>query len=320
MNCRLLAVSCAAVTLIASVALAQTGPDLLLRPFPRERSVEASGSGAWLGKGETENADADFQLSLYESYGRARIFPKERADPRVGYDFLWLDVDSDDPALPDRLIDHSLAVGMGVLDVQGWLGGLTVGAGYAGDAPYGDGNAWYYMATFAIGREIDKTSQIGIAIDFNGNRSIYPDVPLPGFQYRKRLDPKLLLGVGIPVTFIEYKPIEKLTLTFNYSVPDRLEGRVEYAVTKRLGLYGEYASRNEAFHVEGLPGDRRLIYEQRRAEAGVRWEPVENAILIVAGGYAFDQEFNVGFDSRHARNIAEPSDEPYLRVGFEIRF
>jgi len=320
MKCRFLAVSAAVLVMITSPAPAQTGPDLLLRPFPRERKVEATGWGVWLANGETENADADFRLSLYESYGRARIFPRERADPRIGYDFTWLDVDTDDSALPGRLIDHSLAVGMGVLDVHGWLGGLTVGAGYAGDAPYGDANAWYYMATFAIGHEIDETSQIGIAIDYNGNRSIYPDVPLPGFQYRKRLDPKLLLGVGIPVTFVEYKPIEKLTLTFNYSVPDRLEGRAEYAITKRLGLFAEYASRTESFHVEGLSGDRRLIYEQRRGEAGVRWEPIENAILIVAGGYAFDQEFNVGFDTRHARNVAEPSDEPYLRVGFEVRF
>jgi hypothetical protein len=305
---------------IGSSALAQTGPDLLLRPFPRERTVEASGSGVWLADGHSDNADADFRLSLYESSGRARIFPKERADPRVGYDLLWLDLDTDDPALPERLIDHSLAFGMGVFDVNGWLGGLTVGAGFAGDAPYGDANAWYYMATFAIGREIDETSQIGIAIDYNGNRSIYPDVPLPGFQYRKRVDPKLLLGIGVPVTFIEYKPIDAVTLTFNYSIPDRLDGRVEYAVTKRLGLFAEYFARTEAFHVEGLSGDRRLIYEQRRAEAGVRWELVEHGILVVSGGYAFDQEFNVGFDTRHAPNIADPSDEPYLRVGFEVRF
>jgi hypothetical protein len=234
----------------------QTGPDLLLRPFPRERTVEASGSGVWLADGESDNAGADFRLSLYESSGRARVFPRERADPRVGYDLLWLDLDTDDPALPDRLIDHSLAFGMGVLDVHGWLGGLTVGAGYTGNAPYGDANAWYYMATFAIGREIDETSQIGIAIDYNGNRSIYPDVPLPGFQYRKRLDPKLLLGVGIPVTFVEYKPIEKLTLTFNYSVPDRLEGRAEYAITERLGLFAAGAARTASCHLAALSGER----------------------------------------------------------------
>ena len=309
-----------ATLMMRSAAPAQTGPDLMLRPFPRERTAEATGSAVFLGEGETDNADADLQLSLYESSGRARIFPKERADPRVGYDFLYLDIDTDDPALPDWLIDHSFAFGVGVLDIDGWLGGVTVGVGYAGDEVYGDANAWYYRATFAIGREIDETSQIGIAIDYNGNRSIYPDVPLPGFQYRKRIDSKLLLGFGFPVTSVEWKPIEKLTILFNYSIPDRLDARVDYQVMKKFGIFAEYARRTEAFNVEGLPGDRRLIYEQKRAEAGMRWEPIENASLIVAGGYAFDQEFNVGFDTRHAPNVAEPSDEPYVRVGFEVRY
>jgi hypothetical protein len=309
-----------AVLMTCSTALAQTGPDLLLRPFPRERTAEASGSAVFLGEGETDNADADFRLSLYESSGRARIFPKERADPRVGYDLLYLDVDTDDPALPDWLIDHSFAFGMGVLDVHGWLGGLTVGVGYAGDEVYDDANAWYYMATFAIGREIDETSQIGIAIDYNGNRSIYPDVPLPGFQYRKRIDSKLVLGVGFPVTTVEWKPIEKLTFDLDFSIPDWLDARVDYQVIKQIGVFAELTRRIDAFAVEGLPGERRLIFEQKRAEVGVRWEPVENASLIVAGGYAFDQEFNVGFDTRHAPNVAEPSDEPYVRVGFEVRY
>ena len=305
---------------LALPAAAQTGPELLLKPFPRERTLETRSDVVLIDQGETDNADADFQLSLYESFGRARVFPGQRADPRVGYDVLYLDIASDDPALPQHLTDHSVAFGMGVLDLDGWLGGLTVGVGYAGENVYNDANAFYYMATFAVGREIDESSQVGVVLDYNGNRTIYPDLPLPGFQYRKRIDPKLLLGVGFPVTSVEWKPSDRLTFDFTYLIPDRLRARVDYAVMKTLGLFAEYDDRTEAFHIDELPGDRRLIYEQKRAEAGVRWDPFENASLIVAGGYAFDQEFNVGFDTRDAPNVAEPSDEPYVRVGFEMRF
>jgi len=52
----------------------------------------------------------------------------------------------------------------------------------------------------------------------------------------------------------------------------------------------------------------------------VRWTPQEWASLIVAGGYAFSQEFNVGWDLREPDRIAKPSDEPYVRVGLEVRF
>src|SRR5688500_2693875 len=95
--------------IIPSAAAAQTGPELLLKPFPRERTLETRTDAVLLGQGETDNADADFQLSLYESFGRARVFPGQRADPRVGYDVLYLDIASDDPALPQHLTDHSVA-------------------------------------------------------------------------------------------------------------------------------------------------------------------------------------------------------------------
>jgi hypothetical protein len=42
--------------------------------------------------------------------------------------------------------------------------------------------------------------------------------------------------------------------------------------------------------------------------------------LLVAGGYAFGQEFSTGFDFRDTDKVAEPSDEPYVRMGFEARF
>jgi hypothetical protein len=63
-----------------------------------------------------------------------------------------------------------------------------------------------------------------------------------------------------------------------------------------------------------------LLFQQRRAEGGVIWRPNDEIALTVAAGYAFDQEFNIGWDTRNQDRVAKPSDEPYLRVGFEVRF
>ena len=75
------------------------------------------------------------------------------------------------------------------------------------------------------------------------------------------------------------------------------------------------------FFVDGLPENYdRLFFQQRRAEVGVRWEPRKDFNFSLAVGYAFGQEFSTGFDFRQTDEFTDVSDEPYVRVGFDIRF
>jgi hypothetical protein len=271
-------------------------------------------------EGHTSNADR-FRLTYYETQGRVRVMPSERADPRIGYDLRYLDVDTNDPALPSALSDTSVAFGMGIAEKDGWLFGLSVGVGYAAAGAFNDGNGWYGKADLAFGKQLDDVSSVGVVINYDGNRSFMPDIPLPGFAYRRRIDEKLLLAIGFPFASVEWKPIEKLTLNLSYFIPDDGEIKVDYEILKNLGLFGSFAGRRDAFHYDELPNSSdRLIYVQRRAEVGVRWSPVEQASLLVAGGYLFDQEFNVGWDTRDMDRVAKPSDEPYVRIGLEMRF
>src|SRR3712207_8838167 len=53
------------------------------------------------------------------------------------WDFAYLDIDTDFPGLPDRLIDHSVAVGVPIAKYKDWIVGLSLGIGYAGPTPYG---------------------------------------------------------------------------------------------------------------------------------------------------------------------------------------
>src|ERR1051325_4923963 len=144
------------VVAIASFANAQTGPELLSRPWPKGQIVEANGGVTLLNEGSTRHA-SDFKLTFYESQGRMRLFPEERADPRFGYDVTYLNVDTNDPALPSKLLDTSVAFGMGVADVEGWLAGVTVGVGYAAAGAFDDGNGYYGKADLAIGKKLDET-------------------------------------------------------------------------------------------------------------------------------------------------------------------
>jgi hypothetical protein len=56
-------------------------------------------------------------------------------------------------------------------------------------------------------------------------------------------------------------------------------------VFKNFGVFANYAARREAFHWDELPSPRdRLLFQQRRAELGVRWTAHETVSLILAGG------------------------------------
>jgi hypothetical protein len=309
------------VCLLTTPVIAQTGAELLVRPFAEDTNYEVEATAYRLFDGEIdeEDVDADYQLTLYESRGRMRE-DRSRNIPRFGYDVAHLAVSSDDPSIPERLTDVSAAVALPVPGAYGFTGGIAIGIGYAGDGPFGDPHAFYGKATIGLTKKLDDVTDLAVGLDYDGNRTIFPDLPLPGFAYRKKLDPRLIFAIGVPVTSIEWKPDDRLTIEFRYLLVDRFDLRVDYRVVGGLNVFASIDQRRLAFEMDELPEHHRLLFEQRRAEAGLRWEPREDMALIVAGGYAFGQAFETGFDFRDTDEIAELTDEPYARIGLDFRF
>lgn len=306
---------------LSARAFAQTGPLLLIRPMPDDTNFETFNAASVFADSETDNGDADFSLGIYESFGRVTESPDQFL-PRLGYNFVGFDIHTDDAVLPERLFDMAIAAGFKLPDVSDFTGGLTIGAGYAGDRPFGDANAWYYKATAVFGKKINETDDVAILLDYDGNRTFMPDVPIPGLIFRRKVSDTLLLAAGFPVSSIEWKPIDYLTLELVYTVVDRLDVRADYEFIDGWSVFGLFERRRDAFHIDGLDAGNhdRLIFEQRKLEAGLRWEPSEDIAGTLSVGYAFGQEFGVGFDSRDIDAIAEIDDAPYVRLGFEARF
>jgi hypothetical protein len=317
-----LAACALACLLIASDTFAQTGPMLLIRPMPKDRFVETLNTASVQNNGSTDNG-FDFGLSIYESFGRVTEKP-DRFLPRLGWSYSMLDLHTHDPVLPDQLTDMSVAAGFKLPEVQGFVGGLTLGIGYAGDTPFADGNGFYGKGTIVFGKKLNKTDDLALLLDYDGNRTFMPDVPLPGIVYRRQLDRHFLLALGAPVTSLEWSPRDDVKLEMIYTMLDRLDARFNYEFVRRWNVFALFEQRRDGYHLDELDaGDHnqdRLLFEQRRAELGLKWEASEDVSLTLAGGYAFGQEFNVGFDTRDMDELAEPSDEPYLRVGLEARF
>src|SRR5688572_29219764 len=256
------------VCLFTASALAQTGADLLIRPFAEDVRYEIEATGYPIFDGHTDNAGADYDLTLYEVRGRSKE-DEPRHVPRFGFDFAHLDVGGNDPALPERLTDVSAAVAFRVPTAYGFKGGIAIGGGYAGDGPFGDPHAFYGKATIGLSKTLDEFSDLGIGLEYDGNRTIFPDVPLPGFAYRRKVDTTLILVLGVPVTSIEWKPDDRFTLLLEYLLVDRFDVRVDYRVVGGLNVFASLDQRRLAFEMDELPNHDRLLFEQRRAPAGI---------------------------------------------------
>ncbi len=304
---------------VAATAHAQTGPELLLKPFPTSEVFDGSADAVVMRTAKNEPGDT-LQFSEYESSGRFRLMPGNEASPRIGYDFNFLDSRTSSKLIPHELSDESIAFGTPIAKYHDWVAGLTLGGGYAGDTAFARGGAYYLKAAIGIGRQFDSGDILGIIVDYNGNRTYFPDFPLPGFAYAHALRKNLQLVVGVPYSHIHWEPIEHLKFDGGYTLLSDLDAVVGYEFLPRLTLYAKYEIVRDAFHVAGLPEDRRLLFQTRRAEMGLHWDPCKNCTLTVAGGYAFANRFRTGFDFVDTDKLIRFSDQPYVRAGFELKY
>lgn len=326
---RTAALAAVAALALSSAARAQTGPDLLLTSFKENRNYLGRVDAIYVFDGHSDNDDADTQLSIFNASGMMKLdldqlaqgLNLNRAQPRGGFDFTTLNIRSDDPALPDHFTDASLGIGLGIGKGEKWVAGISFAIGHASSNTFGDGNGWYGKADIAVGYIIDDVQSIGFVLDYDGNRTIYPDIPLPGFVYKRRITEELNLSVGFPYTDLEWKPDDRWTIALRYVIPDGGEASVEYKLVEAVRLYASFSTQNEAFHSNELDdADDRVLFSQRRVEIGLRATYSDQFRFFVAGGYAFGQEFEVGWDSRDTEELAELSDEPYARIGLELNF
>jgi hypothetical protein len=297
----------AAALALASPVLAQTGPQLLLKPFPQELRLDMNAEASVTDQGRAIGQGSPLQIGIAEVEGRLRVSPGELASPRVGFGFKYFNLDSDLPGLPEHLYDTNVGFATPIGKYEDWIFAASAGVGYAGEGPFGDANAFYGQASLMAFRQIDENSGLAFVLDYNGNRTFKPDVPLPGFAYFKKIDKTLSLTVGLPVTSVEWKPTENLRVDLSYLLVDNFQARVGYQVGGGVEVFGAVSQRSDAFFLDGAENSRdRLLFQQRRAELGVTYRSKGSEIggrdfeFTLAGGYAFNGELSEGSTSSTA--------------------
>lgn len=324
--------SAAVFATLASNASAQTGADLLLGQFGEGNNFVGQAEAIYIDRGSTDHSGGDGKafthgLDVYNASARFKldldnVIPGfSRAQPRAGFAATVLDFHSNDPAVPGTLTDISFGVGLGVAKTEKWVAGISVGVGFASNNVFNDANAFYGKADLAFAYTLNEREKLGIVLDYNGNRTFMPDVPLPGFIYTRKLTDQFTLEVGFPYSDIQYQPDDNWTFMLKFNFPDGGEANVDYKVTQSFHVFGAFAQQNNAFHWNEVDDSRdRVIFHQTRAEIGARGVLQDRYAFTAAVGYAFGTELDVGWDSRDPDGLADLSDEPYARVGFEVKF
>lgn len=321
-----LAVAAALFALPATLASAQTGPSLMLAPMAPDQQGQATASAFFLGS-DVSQTGADVDLAIIDLTAKYRLHPEASYDPTLGTSYTHFEIDTADAALPEHLVDASVAFGGRFADVDlgetlngEWQMGYTVGLGYAGTAPFADGDAWYAKGSIFAIQAYDRDSRLVVALEYDGNRVFLPDIPLPALTYFDRWTDTVTYAVGFPFSNLTWTPDDRWTVRLTSFFFISSSARVTYQASDRLELFGAYESRSDAFQLANDNGSRRLIFEQQRLEAGVNYDLTDDLTLTAAAGYAFDQEFDRGYDTRETTSVRDLDDAAYVRVGVTLRF
>lgn len=312
----------ALVSLLATgaPAFAQTGPSLVLKPWATDQQHgELAASGILLSS-HVKGSGSGFTLATFESTGRFRLQPEMRGGLSAGYNLTYLNINSGDASLPARLVDQSFGLGTSFGDYSGWKIGGSGAVGYAGNNPFADSNAWYLKADLFATTNLDAQSQLRIILDYDGNRSIFPDVPLPLVSYMHAVNQQLSFNVGVPYSSVTYKPNDRWSFNVDYYLPVTVNARATYKINDQWSAYGAFENRFYSFHDSQYAGHTRIFFRQRRLEAGVNWQAQPQLRATLAGGYAFGQRFEKGFQILNTETVRDVADAPYLRAAVQWTF
>jgi hypothetical protein len=291
----------------------------MLRPIPQGEDAELKIEINRYLESQTD-AGFDYDMQFFATSGRARLAPGlERRSPLAGWDVLHIDTDTADPRVPSSLTESSVALGLG-FPVGGWILGFTAGVGFAGDGAF-TGRGWYGLGSVSGTRRLGERDFLQLGVDFDGNRPVFPDTPLPVVVWTRAWSGKLRTSVGFPFLGISWEPVDWFAFEFR-GIPGIFQsGSLTFHVHEKLDIFLRYRSANFRFFLDSFPDDnRRLFYSEQRAELGITATPVKNLAVTLLAGWAFEREFSTGFDVRDTARLVELGKTPFFGLKVAYRF
>ena len=329
---RLLTVLTAAA--LASPGSAETNLALMAAPWTSDSPLELNLGSAFI-SADADEGGAEIDLSALAVSGRFRPDFDRRGQSgfgqfTIGGELDYLDIGgAAGGLLPERMTDQAVAVGaqLGTFQAfdRAWAWGGSAGIGHASTLPFADDDGWYGLGAVYASTQLGDTATLMLGVDYDGNRVVFPDIPLPAVNYTALLSDTLTVSLGFPVNALIWTPTDRLRVNLTLAGINPA-ARVSYDLGEGqvLGgdveLFARYGAGQITSHIDGDADDRRLFYTFSVLEAGLQIDTGSPLTFTVSGGYSFDQAFERGFDLRETDDIVELDDAAFFRVGGGLSF
>jgi hypothetical protein len=307
------------VCLLSSGAMAQYFGRLLGQPWSDDDRATTYDHPMIEDGGHVNNDSSDTSVFAWDSFGRVRLNRQDQDSPIVGYRVLTIGLGTETPAFKASMDELDLTYGMYLGQVDGWKIGTMLGLGYSSTHPFVNTSGIFGIGHVTAEKAIDANDSFLLAVDYEANGALLPDIPLPGFAFVHRTKALTFL-VGYPMSYVAWSPTPKWDVTAQYQVPYSWDLDGEYHVAKHFGFYSDAGNFFQG--VVRSDGDitDRQFFQMSRVEAGIRltFDPwIDSTIGI---GYGFDQTISSGFDIRDMHGVSHLSNEPYLSFIVRGRF
>ena len=306
----------AIVCLLTSGAMAQYFGRLLGQPWDDGDRANTYDHPMVEAGGHVSDGSSDTSVFAWDSFGRVRLNRQDQDSPIVGYRILTIGLGTETPAFKSTMDEFDLTYGMYLGQIDGWKIGTMLGVGYSSTHPFVNTSGIFGIGHLTAEKPIDANDSIMVAMDYEANGALLPDVPLPGFGFVHRSE-TLNMMAGYPLSYVAWTPNSKVALTALYTVPYSCDLDLEYHVTKHFGFYSDAGNFFQGIvRSDGDITDRQF-FQMGRVEAGIRVIVGTLLDTTIGIGYSFDQTISSGFDVRNLHGVGHLSNEPYL--GFIVR-
>ncbi len=306
---------------LTSNAQATTGQMLVTKPF-NNKTVEFSST--LYAQSETKTtANADVDLIQNDTTARFLLNPNSDNALTLGFESHHIQIDTNSGLLPRQLNNQSVAMGYDIGQskigaLKDWTFKSLIGIGFSGNKAYNDSDAIYFKGDLIGTKNIDDNSQWIVSLNYNGNRTFMPDVPLPSIAYAHQTE-KLLYMIGFPYSYINYKFNDNTSVQIGAALSS-LNVKATHKLNDQFNFYASYINSTQNFMIKATMDHDRIIFSQSRAEIGANFKLNEKLTLNAGFGHAFNQEFEQGYDTRNMDTITKLDDESYFRVGINFSF
>ncbi len=223
---------------------------------------------------------------------------------------------------PDELWNIRIGTGYRHRFESGWIGALDVTVGSPSDKPFASLDEMDINATAVLRVPARDRDAWIFFLNYGSNREFLPGIPIPGFGYSYRPSDQFSAVVTTGVLSLEYRPIERLTLTASYIAVRTVDVRLTYQVFRPVRLWVGFDWTNERYLLAGRSNpDDRLFYYEKRIRAGAIIGLARQLFIDADVGYSFDRFYfeGEGYSDREQNRI-DVGDGPFIQVRVGVRF